>query len=269
MAKLLVRVPVNKIETRSQEDPAPTPKRKVYVKVKKGDPTQAYDNYNKEIDTNLPAYTNDIKNFYNSYITSPRYKQMLIGQGYKNPDDAIKLRQANINVTPVQKKYSTVSEYNTNDHVVNISPFDELQIPNANMKSILAHELSHVGGAIHYKMDKYPSPMKLSEKEFTEILNRNRLSKMDYSKLSDEEKYHDIAPQENKADLDALRYRLYSDKLYDAGTQNFNKEMLQKAKQKYSADLSMQRLSKYFSDDDIIWMMNNIAKNSTNNSNKV
>lgn len=265
MAKVFLR-----ITNPDGNSPQPTPK-KIKIRVKKEAPLtlSAYNAYEKDINENLPAYDKDARSFYTQYLNSPLYRARLMKQGYTDPDAAIKLRLANLGVTKTEKGIPMASEYNQPEQKVVITPYDKLTIPQANVKAILAHELSHVVGAMNPYNPKFPFPMTMNPKEESSILNRNKLYNIDASKLSENQKeiyMHDIQPQESKADLDTLRYKLFSDKIYDAGTQQFTKEHLKKAKEKYGSDLSAQRLFNYFSDDDIIWMMNNIAKNDTNNT---
>lgn len=265
MAKVFIKVSKQEPDSGKPENKPP----KIKVRVKSQDPVQAYNAYEKDIDTNLPIYDKNARDFLTYYLNSPLYKQRLIKQGYDKPEDAIRLRLANLGVTPTVKKLTDTSEYDPPTQKVNISPYDYLSNKYLKPKSVVVHELSHVAGAMEPGTPKIPFPMTLSEKEANEIYNRNRLSTLDASKLTDEQRAllsHDVSPHENKADLDTLRYLLYQDGLYDAGKQNFSKEMLQKAKQKYGSDGMVKRLFNYFSDDDIIWMMNNIAKNSNINS---
>lgn len=264
MAKVYLRVPKNNPNPTRESVKNPP---KIKLKVKKQEPIKPYNEYEKDIDNNLPTYDKNTRDFFKYYLNSPLYKQRLIGQGYNNPDDATSLRLANLNVTKTEKKYSPTSEYDQPGQKVYISPYDYLSNQRFNPKSITAHELSHVVGALHPLTPKFPAPMTMNNKEFQEIYNRNKLSRLDESKLSPEQKLHDRNPHENKADIDTLRYMLYSDGIYDAGKQKFNKEVLQKAKLKYNSDAAIKRLFDNFSDDDIIWIMNNIAMNKKSDNN--
>ena len=57
---------------------------------------------------------------------------------------------------------------------------------------------------------------------------------------------HDRNAHEAKADIDLLRYRLKKDGIYDTGTSDFNNNLLQKAKKKYSKDKFINRSFKNF-----------------------
>lgn len=270
MAKVYLQVSGANMPQQEKPTSGGKPTKKVTLKVKKPDLSGEFYKYEKDIDDNLSTYDKEIKNYYNGYLNSPLYRQRLLGMGYKNPDDAIKLRQANVNITKTEKKFINNSEYKAADQKVDITAYDKLNNPDANLKSIMAHEYSHVAGSLHFLTPKFPDPMKMSYKEFDEMYKRNKLRNIDTSKLTPQQKAdhdHDIYPTESKADIDSLRYRLYSDGMYDAGKQEFNKGHLEKAKQKYKDDYQTKRLFKNFSDEDIIWLMNNIAKNKNNNSN--
>jgi hypothetical protein len=61
--------------------------------------------------------------------------------------------------------------------------------------------------------------------------------------------------------MDALRFSLKKDGIYDTGTQEFNAEHLKKAKAKYSNDPTIKRLFDNFDEKDLMDIMNVIAKN--------
>jgi hypothetical protein len=71
---------------------------------------------------------------------------------------------------------------------------------------------------------------------------------------------HDNRPSELKADIDALRYQLYRQGVYDPGTQDFTREHLEKAKPSFTRN----RLNEHFNDDELIDLMNKLSYNETN-----
>ena len=71
---------------------------------------------------------------------------------------------------------------------------------------------------------------------------------------------HDVAFDETKSDIDALRYLLNKNKIYDTRTQDFTKEHLQRAK-KTIKDFSFDRLQRLYNDEDLVDLMNIIAAN--------
>lgn len=259
-----------KVRINGGGDPNKTPSR-VRVRVsKKADEGNVYSSsLGRSIEKELPAHEKSVKGFFNHYMTSPLYTQRLISQGYDKPSDAISLRLANIGVTTAKKDWREETMYSVPRQGIYINPMSFGENPDLNLRSTVAHEYSHAGGALlPGRHPKVPSIMAMNSKEADGIYSRNKYSKLskdDLQKLSPEklnDLSHDLRPSETKADLDAIRYMLYTDGIYDTGTQKFNKDVLKKARAKYSNDKMMKRLSDSFSDDDIIWMMNNIAKAS-------
>jgi hypothetical protein len=148
-------------------------------------------------------------------------------------------------------------------------------------ESTIAHELSHniqsySGGDGGWRDDGgRKGSGGLNKKEYIDLLKnnlslykfkdetRNKLidkvnksedsfSRSMYSDVLD----HDTRPEEMKADIDALRFELFKDKIYDARTQDFKQEHLDKAKN----SLRKQRLQKHYTDEDLIYLMNTIAQ---------
>ena len=76
---------------------------------------------------------------------------------------------------------------------------------------------------------------------------------------------HDQQANEVKSDLNALRFNLFREDIYDAGKEDFNKSHLDKLD---DDNFIKKRLLKNYSEEDLIWLMNNIAQNDTKESNK-
>ena len=78
---------------------------------------------------------------------------------------------------------------------------------------------------------------------------------------------HDASPSESYADLFLLRKKLLDSGVYDIRKANnpFTKQHLEQFKKKNKDKI---RLFDNFSDEDIIWMMNNVAQNNMNNNNQ-
>lgn len=227
-----------------------------------------FSNINKDLELNLSNYRDDVVNFFNQYLDSPNYTKRLLKQGYSDPEAAIQLRKANLAVTKMKKDVAKGSEYDTKTQQVNVDPAQFVQHPDFTIPSVFGHEFSHVVGAHHPLNTKIPFPMKMTDNEINEFEKRNKLSKIKEAPADMIGKIlHDKLGNESKADLDALRYMLYKDKIYDTGTQNFDKNILNKAKKRYSKDFNAKRLFKNFSDSDLIYLMNNIAINEQNNLN--
>lgn len=77
--------------------------------------------------------------------------------------------------------------------------------------------------------------------------------------ISDGELFHDAMPMESYADLFQMRKMLYDQKIFDSTKSGikFTKKHLEKFKKNNHI-----RLQDNFSDEDIIWMMNNVAQNN-------
>jgi hypothetical protein len=72
-----------------------------------------------------------------------------------------------------------------------------------------------------------------------------------------------LAAQEVKADLDGLRYLLYTEGIHDASSEDFSTEDLEKAKKKlWNKSITLRRLLHQYSDEDLEWLLNNIAMDS-------
>jgi len=78
---------------------------------------------------------------------------------------------------------------------------------------------------------------------------------------------HDVAPAENKSDIDAFRFLLKQRNIYDAGTQNITPEILEKAKKDpvLRRSFIFKRLKESFNDDSLMDIMNKVAKNKSKN----
>lgn len=221
----------------------------------------------------------DIKSFYYDYMHSPNYLKRLRGMGYNNPVDIRNAREKQLRKTEI------INYPNWPDGGSQFLPkynkiiFDPVQTKSINYPEdeVLAHEISHAAGAIgrgyvgNYKLPDEPStPLTLNKNEINALDQRNKYTKIDLSTIKDSEKWgnymHDSNAKEFKADIDTLRYKLKKDKIYNTGTQEFNKTFLNKAKQKYNKDPIFQRLIDRVSDDNLIYLMNNIADTNIYNS---
>lgn len=204
------------------------------------------------------------KQFTLNYINSPKYKQRLQDSRYEDVNAEVKQRTLNSN--PVVAPYKELSwfdkitgeessergsAYHPLYKTIQLdTPYDiatyRKTYPNATLPTKLeieAHERSHA-----------------SVGDFPE----SRLNVTDRRKLNNHHKKtaksgHDTQPDENKADLDAFRYTLKQQGIYDAGTQDFNKGHLKKSKD----SALKERLRSVYSDDSIIYLMNHVAETTT------
>lgn len=213
----------------------------------------------------LKPETNEVKEFYNNYLNSANYTKRLTEQGYTNPQQAILDRLANIKPVTTSVDNLIGSQYNAPNYTVFYNPKDaqEFGFPK---QSTLAHEYGHTVGASQDKYLANPN-LELNQNEMNAFSSRNKLRFANTTGFTEQQKLdleHDVKPSESKADLDALRFRLFQDKIYDTGTQEFNPEILKQAKEKYKDDNIVNRLFQNYSDEDLIYLMNHVAKNNKN-----
>jgi hypothetical protein len=209
---------------------------------------------------------NDVKAFYNEYLNSPNYLNRLTTQGNANPLELINARLANLKGTDYLEDDFLGSAYQPGNYTVVVNPKQSAE-DGMPVRTVASHEFSHVVGASQDGYMKNPY-LELNTNEMNAFSSRNRLRNVDTKGMTEQQKLdviHDSRPSESKADLDALRFRLYEDKIYNTGTQEFSPEILKQAKEKYKDDNMINRLFQNYSDDDLIYLMNNIAKNNTKN----
>jgi hypothetical protein len=232
-----------------------------------------------------------VRNWYVDYISSPKYKERLIKAGYTNPNQVISDRRKRILGTKIEaqteKKVGSAQNSDKNKVLMDNEQVGDLK---TSRDDVLAHELSHVNNSSinvrldsDYKPVESPSNTSLNETEEKYIGEKNKKVGFGLTSVAEDnsKKYnktmshilsevdHDYSPYENKSDLDAFRYMLKKEGLYDAGEQDFTPELLKKAKNNKNIKKSFntQRLFKYFSDDDVVDLMNKIATTKTAKSN--
>lgn len=222
----------------------------------------------------------DPKNFTIEYLQSPKYRERLINSGYKNVDALINQRVQRVQAikdvsqtgkpTELQKTYYDFigksynpaggSGYIGNTNEIITDTQTDRKIPKfygVGKKGVRAHELGHA--------ENFDTPMnkrdndqlfhRLKEQQISSdypIEERNAQEELGYQYQP-----HNFKPDENKSDLNALRFLLKEQGIYDAGTQNFTKEHLKKLKSNTVKD----RLLKNYKEEDLIWLMNNVAQN--------
>lgn len=212
------------------------------------------------------------RQFQEEYIKSPKYKERLKKQGYQNINQVVKDRLDNMKRTEVINNPFVDMMYhyeNPNDRYITYGIGETFKYP---PKQVLVHELSHSAGAMEINQDKTNKNLNLNYNEINQLTKRNTKKKT-HDQLTKErqdgeisyDEYfdykHEQKASENKAYLDELRFRLKQDNIYDAGKEDFNKDILNKAKNKYKSSETLKGLFKNYSDEDLTWLMNNIAMN--------
>lgn len=194
-------------------------------------------------------YFNQVKDWYNKYTNSPGYKENLIKSGYEDPQAIIDRRLSNISNTKFKHDENRLgSYYNNRANKIHYSPIkDQMSFPGDGPDDILAHEVGHSSIDIG---DGFLQGFKPNYNEY------------DYEQLKKRNKNPKISrgPHENYADQKAIQYEAEKQGLYKAGYDEFTKEILDKLE--YS-DLKERALRNY-SEDDLIWLLNNIAQNDDN-----
>lgn len=201
-----------------------------------------------------PEYTS----FFSDYIKSPKYKERLKTQGYSDPDQVIKDRLGSLNSMKIKQVGTDgpVTGYLPSSNTI-ISNKEQLREVNFPYESSIIHEISHGTGALNHSDNR-----SLNMNEWNQFLDRGNFKYTDPRTLPEDKRdtfNHDIQSDEIKADMDAFRYKLHKDGVYETGHQNFDKKTLDKVKKKYSKDAVIGRFMSHYSDDDIIYLMNNIA----------
>lgn len=240
----------------------------------------------------IPIYVNknnkySATEFMLDYINSPKYIERLEKRGYNNPKKEVQDRIQNVIRTKTENKvvpedkgsyYNKKNEKLVMDYGrdVLIQPrpivdLNKITPDRLGYQSIKAHELSHAELRPESLKD---NPNRLSEEDNLDLFFRTKLYKNKNSFLKDPEKRkfflslnfvpfgHGYQPEENKADINALRYEMKKQGIYDAGKENITPEILKKAKKTFIKD----RLLENYKEEDLIWLMNNIAQNNSENN---
>ena len=226
-----------------------------------------------DLPMNNPVIRNNItpRQFSLDYINSLNYKQRLKNSGYKNINEEIGIRRQNVEDVNInnERPFTIMSKLgfsnrppagsHFNGEDINLDfEYDKEKMAELYPKFIppsknetLAHELTH---AQLFDQDNPIVKNRLNSYDLNQLTRRLKDNK------SDKNTSHDILPDENKADLDAYRYILKRDGVYDTNTEEFTKEHLKLPTKSFTK----QRLLKNYKEDDLIWLMNNIAQNEEN-----
>ena len=120
-------------------------------------------------------------------------------------------------------------------------------------EDVNAHELGHYG----YSTGDKPINPNMQKKIGSKNLAQQHMDKLKRYRHSVNEK-HDASPQETRADLFQLRYKLNKNNIYDSRKSGeFTPDHLEQWKKTGEWN----RLQRLYKDEDIIWLMNNLAQN--------
>jgi hypothetical protein len=195
----------------------------------------------------------DVKKFADKYVTSAHHRNLL--EKYNYPEDKIQWRMQDVlNYNPDidtrfslngpsfvgaagetfplkegQQEGQPIVQYNLN----NIHPFP--------IEHVIAHEWGHIPISSGFNP--------LTEEERNEFINRLKPGAV--------RNEHDAEPQENRSDQFELRYFLDKEGIYDSSKgEEFTQKHLDDYRKKTRNN---HRIFSLYSDEDIIWLMNNIA----------
>jgi hypothetical protein len=226
--------------------------------------------------------------FLNSYMTGDKFKERytkMNGEGdYEFPKQWMGYQVNRYNPLVVESR-PTGSQAFKNEITAQSQGYpnrsvvlDQSQAKKLNSSlysEILPHEHSHnmrrltkleEGNFAHEEIN--PKAGELYEKFSNSVSDYKRNGYSEF--LSKTPNNHDFQPDEQYSDLNALRYLMYKNGLYDTRKGDLDKKTFEKIKNNPNIKNSFiyQRLSKHFDDDSIIWLNNNIASIEQSNSNE-
>jgi hypothetical protein len=201
---------------------------------------------------------NKVKEWYNNYIDSPLYKRNLENSGYIDVDKVIDQRKSNIGKTEyVYDENRLGTYYQPNTNTVHHAPKKDSEIWSKEYESVLPQDtvLAHEFG--HSVLDNSKTFFGRQTPGY---------NKYDYEQLQSRNKDRKISrgPNENYADQKALQYEASKLGIYKPGFEEFTKDHLDKL----PVDIKDRALQNY-SEEDLIWLMNNIAQNDNDVNNNL
>jgi len=207
------------------------------------------------------------KEFTEAYINSPNYLKRLEQSGYELPvveqnnrlgrvkevttyqqKAAPKLLQKATNIAkgiPYSTTGSTATPLNAKYPSIVIDQKQSKRLGES-MPKIAVHTMSH-------------HETGLKNGEFLNDYDKKQLIDRSHSSCNCE-----VEPHENKADLNAIRYELFNKKV-DVLNGEITPKNLKLLDRK---SLINKRMSKSYKEEDLLWLLNNIASNNTNSTNQ-
>ena len=214
-----------------------------------------------------------VKDFMSNYVNSDKFKERLTSSNYNDPEGQVIKRSNNIDNANYIEQEESPGPFETLSKMFNDEPFsnygsiyddrlntvvfDKEQSDDYGIdkNSVIAHEYGHaaVDGVSASRTNSPKKRFLLNDYDTNELSSRLK-------KYKGQGK-HDLKASENKSDLDAFRFELFQQGIYDAGNEDMTKDLLKKGKDSFIK----KRLLKNYSEKDLIWLMNNVA--SLDNSN--
>lgn len=155
------------------------------------------------------------------------------------------------------RRYGDGSNYSEAHHIQLRPNKDKLDTADyGQFKTILQaaapHEFAHSSSGFHAELSG-PKNLTIPEAQQREIARR-----------SVDPKAYGAIPEETRGDLMAARYALHRLGIYDAGTEDFTPQHLERfiqtLRQNGTPNAALERLLKTFGAENVIWLMNNIAQ---------
>jgi hypothetical protein len=210
------------------------------------------------------------------YVNSPKYKQRL-SKFRNNINDVVDARNRRLDdigfIHTTTQTPDDPGVYSSMTNSIRMNPVYSRSF-GFEPESTKLHEISH---AVNSGNSTFTSLTPLEEeyimdKQVTFGKNRNehmkkfaRDNKISLSQaVTHNWGLHDYAPAEIKSDIDAVRYLMSREGIYDAGTQDINEDILNKARSHPRIkDASLfKRLQSKYDDKDLIDIMNKVASNN-------
>ncbi len=227
--------------------------------------------------------------FLNSYFESPEFKKRFMGMGNTDRDYAMQMASFHNErdgyspyidtVRPDYKKGQTGSGIGiglpqfmkpgtpTNASIILNAP--EAKDVGANLlREVLPHEYSHTLRDLSPQEEQIMSMMSKAGRgipSYQDYMNSTGPKDGYSSYLAQKNlRNHDYEPTEQHADLNALRYLLFQNGIYDARKGNMNMGDLQKAMQDKNVKdtFTMKRLLEHFTPENLVNLNNSIASNN-------
>ncbi len=211
----------------------------------------------------------EARKFTMDYINSPNYRKRLIRSGYEDIDSEIKNRIEDVKNTTVFDQHVFPSDRQlTKQYLAGqmttgtgsksygfmgegqiLLDREQVKRLKGTSSSVMTHEFSHretdANGQRINKEDREQLVNRLVDPSTGKVYNPN---------LDD----HDIAPEENKADLNAVRHYLKKQGV-DVFTKDIEAKDLEKVKQ--SKEFINKRLLENYTPENALWLLNNVAEN--------
>lgn len=213
---------------------------------------------------NVAQSNKKAQDFNKMYAQSKNYKRLLKKQGY-TPEEIEDRINSIMNINDIRYTDEGPSWVGTNEDTGNEFISYNVTDPGdwPGFDQIAAHEWGHVG------IDSGANPLKPKERE--EFINRINKEQAGVTGNPDD-LVHDMEPQENRADLLQLRQQLQEAGVFDSTKRKrFTKKDLDKYRKLMESsernwDNMWNRMFRLYDDDSIIYFMNNVAKNDSDDN---